>query len=68
MQDFIHSLKPYTKAITAFVVGCLQVLQVYFGLSTDGNLSPEDVNTLINTVIIALGGTAGVFALPNRKG
>lgn len=68
MLDFINSLKPYTKAIVAFVVGVLQILSLYFSLNADGSLSGEDVQALINAVIIALTGTGAVYALPNRKG
>lgn len=67
MEELIKLLKPYTKTVTAFVVGCLQVFSVYVTLNADGTLSPEDVQTLINTIIIALGGTAAVYSLPNKK-
>lgn len=63
----LSKLRPYTKTIVAFLVGSLQVLSLYVTLSTDGKLSPEDLNAMIYAVIIALGGTGAVYQLPNKK-
>lgn len=62
----LDKLKPYTKAIIAFVVGGLQVAQLAVQLSPDG-FSPEEYSTIIGAVILALGGTAAVYQFPNRK-
>jgi hypothetical protein len=62
-----NKLKPYTKTVVAFVVAVLQVLSLYVALSADGHLSAEDKQALINAVIVGLGGTGAVYALPNRK-
>lgn len=63
----LEQLRPYTKAIIAGVVGLLQIVQLAVQLSPNG-LSPEDVSTIIGAVILALGGTALVYQLPNKKG
>lgn len=62
----MQELAKYRKAIVAFIVGMLQVASVYFMVSSDGLVSPTDVQTIINAVILALGGTAGVYALKNK--
>lgn len=67
MEAFINSLKPYTKAIVAFIIGVLQVTALYVALNADGELSPDDINAIINATIIALGGTGLVYTLPNTK-
>lgn len=67
MEEFINSLKPYTKSIIAFAVGVLQVVALYVALSADGELTPDDINAIINATIIALGGTGLVYTLPNAK-
>lgn len=63
----MNKLRPYTKTIVAFLVGILQVLSLYVTLNADGKFSPEDVNAIITSVIIALGGTGAVYQLPNKK-
>jgi len=63
LEDF----KPYVKAITAFVVGALQVLALYVTLNKDGELSPEDLTAIINAIILGLTGTGLVYTLPNKK-
>lgn len=68
MEKFIKSIKPYTKAIIAGIVGLLQIVSLYVMLSADGLMSPEDVNAIIGAVIIALGGTGAVYQFPNAKG
>lgn len=67
MTDFINSLKPNTKAIVAFVVGCLQVLALYVSLNSDGSISSADLEAIINAIILALTGTGAVWYLPNKK-
>lgn len=64
----LEKYKPYTKAIVAFVVGCLQVLSLFITLTSDGILSAEDQVAIIGAVILALGGTGAVYQLPNKKG
>lgn len=66
-MKLLESLRPYTKTVTAFIVGLLQILSLYITLSADGVMSPEDQNALIGAVIIALGGTGLVYQLPNRN-
>lgn len=66
MEQFINSLKPYTKAIIAGLIGLLQVVQVYVMLSANG-MTPEDWNTFIGAVILAVGGTGAVYQFPNKK-
>jgi hypothetical protein len=61
----LEDLKPYVKTIVAAVVGALQVAALFLVLSKDG-LSGADVEALINAVILALGGTGAVYALPNK--
>lgn len=63
----MEKLRPYTKAIVAFAVGCLQVASVIVMLNADGKLSAEDVNAVIGAVILAIGGTGAVYQLPNKK-
>lgn len=63
----MQELLKYKKGIVAFVIGALQVLSIYFMLSSDGLMSPTDWQTVINAVILALGGTAGVVAVSNKK-
>lgn len=63
----MDKFRPYTKAIVAFIVGCLQILSVYITLNADGSLSPEDMNAIIGAVILSLSGTAAVYQLPNKK-
>lgn len=67
MENIINTLKPYTKAIVAFIVGVLQILSVYYTLTSDGSLSYEDKNALINAIILAITGTGAVYQLPNAK-
>lgn len=62
----LEQLRPYTKAIIAFIVGALQILALYITLNADNNLSPEDLQALINAVVLALGGTAAVYQFPNK--
>lgn len=66
-MKLLETLRPYTKTITAFVVGLLQILSLYITLNADGRLSAEDQNALIGAVVIALGGTGLVYQLPNRN-
>lgn len=67
MDSFIKTIAPYNKAVVAFLVGILQFASLYFSLTTDNNLSGEDIQALINNVILALGGTAGVYYVRNQK-
>lgn len=67
MKQAIEALQPYTKTIVAFIVGCLQVAALYINLTADGNLSSEDLVTIISAIVIALGGTGLVYQLPNKK-
>lgn len=62
----LNKLRPYTKSIIAGVVGVLQILQVYVMLSANG-MTPEDVNTLIGSVILAITGTGAVYQFPNKE-
>lgn len=66
-MKFMKEMAPYWKAVTAFIVGCLQVLALYVTLSADGKITPEDFNAIIATVILALGGTGAVYQVPNKK-
>lgn len=62
----MEQLKPYTKAIVAFIVGLLQIAQLAVQLSPDG-FTPEEVSAIIGAVILAIGGTAAVYQLPNKE-
>ena len=64
----LKELAPYTKAIVAFIVSVLQWVILYFILSDDGSLTTQDKTALLNNIILALGGTAAVYTLPNKKG
>lgn len=55
------------KAIAALIIGVLQVASVYLMLSSDGLVSPTDWQAIINTVILALGGTIAVERVTNKK-
>lgn len=64
----MQELLKYKKGIVAGVIGILQILSVYLMLNSDGIMSPTDWQTVINAVILSLGGTAGVVAVSNKKG
>jgi len=64
----LDELKPYTKAIVAFLVFALQWGVLYLTLTEDNSLSNQDKAALLNNIILALGGTAAVYTFPNRKG
>lgn len=61
----LEKLRPYTKTVVAAIIGALQVLQVYVVLSANG-MTSEDWSTLINSVILAIGGTGAVYQFPNK--
>lgn len=67
MEKFITSLKPYTKAIVAFIVGCLHIASLVVFLNNDGSFSNADIQAIINAVILNLAGTGAVYQLPNKK-
>ena len=68
MENFINSVKPYTKSLIAFAVGVLQVASLYVVLNNDGKFSNEDIQAIINAVILALTGTGAVYQFPNKGG
>lgn len=67
MNEFLNSLRPYTKSIIAGVVAVLNLVMLFITLNADGKLSPEDMNALIGAVILAIGGTASIYQFPNKK-
>lgn len=63
----IKSYKTYAKTIVAIIIGLLQILSLYVVLIADGTLDPTEQQALIQAVIIALGGSAAVYSIPNKK-
>ena len=63
----IKSYKPYAKTIVAVIIGLLQILSVYVVLIADGTFSATDQQAVIQATIIALGGSAAVYSIPNKK-
>lgn len=66
MEAFIKSLKPYTKAIIAALVGVLQVAQLAIQLSPDG-FTTEELSSILGAIILTIGGTTAVYQFPNKK-
>lgn len=59
-------LTKYSKSITTFVIGALNVLALYVSLKADGTFSALDQQVVIYAVITWLGGTGAVWAVKNK--
>lgn len=63
----LEQLKPYVKTIVAFVAGVIQVAQLYLTLNADSQLTPDEINALLNAVLVVLTGTGAVYLIPNKN-
>lgn len=62
------NLQKYNKTIVAVLIGLLQIASVYFMGASDGDISPTDIQAIINAAILALGGAGAVYAVKNQGG
>lgn len=65
-MSFIEKIAPYRKAIVALLIGLLQLAALYFTLTDDGALSPDDRTILLTALIGAITSGGVVYQVPNK--
>jgi hypothetical protein len=67
MNIDVTRLAPYAKAVVAGLTWLGTVLAVFVSVSADGNLSAEDVTTLLVALLGGGAATAGVYQVRNTE-